>query len=462
MKRAEDLKAFLESRRSIAESIDFLLDTPEGMGVDYLKDVDDSFPIAENPYEPSELRPGALKVWDSVYLPMPKSLAQDIKRPKDLKSMRLVNHEWERTKEALSMVGRPDGVHYLRPKGEYILDMMNDDLRMLQGAHILAHRIPAPSVKDEYTFGQTADIFLRSLIKLFIARKYGLMINTHPEKEGMDSFSLYGIEIFGSADLRSPILLAASAGKACRIKRDDTVIAILGSVGIEAHPRQIDKGGKWREINKWSCLPTLVALAGWECVDYLSHTERCELSGDRYYAAPCTDLRPMGEFSEMVDMAKASRGIPDSTDAVMTVSEWFSSEDFNRGLSVTPQLPCPHCIRINDKAEGVVKRPKSRKPKCSLKEAQESSFSEVKEWAEYAKFINNCISIGRDATTFALKSVTSVKRRNSAFNKRSVILKRIDTLKSKYTKKMSNGFISQAETIKADIEKLKKELESWD
>lgn len=458
MKRVEDLKEFLKARKSIAESIDFLPDTPDGLGVEYLEKVDKDVPIAENPYEPSEIRENGLKIWDSVYITIPKSVSSIIKRPKDLSVLRSTNKEWENTKEALGMVGRPDGVHYLRPKGKYILDMMNDDIRMLQGAHIIAHRTPVSLAIDDYTFGQTSDIFLRSLIKLFIARKFGLLINVHPEKDNVDSFSLYGIEVFGSTDLRSPSLIAAS-GRTSRLKPDETVIMVLGSVGIEAHPRQIAKGGMWREINKWSCIPTLVSLAGWECVDYVTHTERTELAGELCYAAPCSDLRPMCEFEEMVELAKSVKGMPEKTENVTTVDEWLGSCDFELGLSVTPQLPCPHCIRINEKAEGVVKRPKTRKPKCSFKEAQESSYNDIKEWADYVTFMQNCISIGRDATTYALKSVTSVKKRNTAFNKRSAIMKRISSLKTRYAKKMSNGFISDAESIDAEIEKLKKELE---
>jgi len=458
MKRAEDLNGFLKSRKSISESIDFLPDIPDGLGVDYLETIDKNIPIAVNPYEPSEIREQGLKIWDSVYIPMPKSVSQNIKKPKDLSVLRSTNKEWENTKEALGMVGKPDGIHYLRPKGPYILDMMNDDIRLLQGAHILAHRTPVSIVQDNYTFGQISDIFLRSLIKLFIARKFGLMVNVHPEEDNIDSFSLYGIEIYSSTELRSPSIIVPY-GKSSRLVPDKTVIVILGSVGIEAHPRQAAKGGVWREINKWSCIPTLVALAGWECIDYIAHTERVEVAGELCYAAPCSDLRPMCEFTEVINIAKSVRGEPDRTEEVLMVEEWITSKDFETGLSITPQLPCPYCIRVNDKAEGIVKRPKTRKPKCSLKDAQKSSYDEIKEWADYVAFMRSCIDIGRDATTYALKSVTSVKRRNSAFNKRSAIFKRISSLKARYAKKMASGFLSDAESILSEIEKLNKELE---
>lgn len=458
MTRAEGFREFVKNSYSLAESIDLLPELPEGLGVDYLERVQAEMPVADDPYEPSCIRDGGLKIWDSVYLPVPKAISVNIRRQRDLASLRSINAEWEKTKEALGMVGRPDGVHYLRPKGPYILDMMNDDLRMLQGAHILAHRAYVEPAKDEYTFGQASDIFLRSLIKLFIARKYGLVINTHPEKYVQDSFSLYGIEVFGSTDLRSPVMVVPT-GKTSRLIRDKTVVTVLGSIGIEAHPSQAMKSDKWREINKWSCLPTLVALAGWECVDYVMHSEYVEIAGEMCHAVPCSDLQPISSFDELLQTGKSKFGVPEENAFSMTVDKWFSSDDFANGLSITPTLPCPFCIRINEKAEGVVKRPRTRKPKCSLKEAKTSSIPEVKEWVDYVSFVKGCIDIGRSATTHALRSVTTVKRRNLAFNKRLKTLKKISSLTDRYARKVANGFLSEAESINTEIEKLKKEIE---
>lgn len=457
-RRAEDFRRFMGSLRTLAESMDMVPELPEGVGVYYLERVLAEFPVAEDPYEPSGILEGGLKIWDSMYLPYPKCASLEPKRVKDLSALRSVNAEWEKTKEALGMVGRPDGVHYLRPKGPYIMDMMNDDIRMLQGAHVLAHRAAQVQEGDDYTFGQTSDVFLRSLVKLFLARKYGLMMNMHPETDAEDSFSLYGIEVFGSADLRSPTLLAA-AGRTSRLKPNRTVALVLGSVGIEAHPRQAAEGTEWREINKWSCLPTLVALAGWECVDYVAHAERVELAGETHYAVPCGDLQPMSSFSELLAAARERRMEPESREGVFRVEDWLRSGDFERGLSVTPQLPCPHCIRLNDSADGVVRRPRSRRPRMALKDAKSSTAPEVKEWCGYAQFMRNCIAIGRRATAYALGSVTSVANRNSAFRKRSRILKRLSAMEARRRRKASGGFIAEAKRLDADIEKLRKELE---
>ena len=456
MKRADDLREFLKDRVSMAESIEFFPDVPD-VSIGYISRVNAECPIVDDPYERSSIVDYGMAIWDSVFLAMPKSVSLVPKRPKDLSPLRSINAEWEKTKEALGMVGKPDGVHYLRPRGANILDMMNDDVRMLQGAHILAHRTPVAYVADEYSFGQTADLFLRNLVKMFLARKYGLRMNFHPETDEEDSFSLYGIEVFGSADLRSPVLLAAS-GRGGRIVQNSTVAAVLGSVGIEPHPEAALKGGNWKEINKWSCLPTLVALAGWECVDYIAHAERSEIGGELYYAVPCGDLQPMSDFGRLLDAARCARGEVSSGPRVMLVEEWLGSDDFLKGLSVTPQLPCPCCIRVNDKAEGVVRRPKSRKPKMNLKDAEQSGIPEIKEWVDYVHFMKRCIEIGRQATTYALKSVTSAARRNAAFKKRAALMRRAEGLRKRYRRKMESGFISEAEAINAKIEEIEKEL----
>lgn len=459
MKRAEDFRKFTELLHPLSSSIEILPEPPDDLGVEYLQDVNEQKPIAENPYEASDIREDGLKIWDSVFISTPKSTSLGLKRAKDITSLRSINLEWETTKESLNMIGRPDGIHCLRPKGEFILDLMVDDLKMLQGAHILAHREPAHIEEDDYTFGQTADNFLRNMIKLFLARKYNLLVNIHPEKPSEDSFSLYGIEIFGSTDLRAPTLFA-NIGEKGKLKQDKTVIAVLGSIGIEAHPKQAPEGcDKWKEINKWSCLPTLVTLAGWECVDYITHTERVELRGEPFYATPCSDLQEMSSFKEILETAEKTKGYPEAHPNVLTVEQWFRSEDFSKGLSVTPQLPCPYCLRINEHADGVVKRPRTKKPSRRLKEIEHFADTELVEWVNYVNFMRNCITIGRKATTFALRSITTVKKRNSQFANRLKLQKKIQSLEKRYISKMSNGYITEAESLLVEIEKITKQLE---
>jgi hypothetical protein len=457
MKRADDLREFMKDRVSVAESIEFFPDVPD-VSISYISRVNAECPIVDDPYERSGIADSGMAIWDSVFLAMPKSVSLVPKRPKDLSPLRSINAEWEKTKEALGMVGKPDGVHYLRPKGRYILDMMNDDIRMLQGAHILAHRYQMSDRSDEYTFGQLSDAFLNCLVKLFIARLYGLKVNVRPGSGAVDSFSLYGIDVAVSTDLRSPVMVEpiGSAGMVL----NETVAVVLGSVGIEAHPAHAAKDGHatWKEVNKWSCLPTLVALAGWECVDYIAHAERTEVRGELHCAVPCGDLQPMSDFGKLLEAARSARGEVGSGPCTMLVEEWLGSDDFLKGLSVTPQLPCPCCIRVNDKAEGVVRRPRSRKPKMSLRDAEQSGIPEIKEWVDYVHFMNRCIEVGRQATTYALKSVTSAARRNAAFKKRAALMRRAEVLRRKYRRKMESGFISEAEAINAKIEEIEKEL----
>lgn len=458
MKRADDFKAFIGKTHTLGESLAFQPEAPLGYDIDYLARIEREKPVADNPFEPSAIRKSGLKVWDSVYIPLPEKASLEPKRSKDLATLRGTNAEWEQTKLALGMIGKPDGVHYIRPKGPYILDLMNDDIRFLQGAHILAHRTDEELATDDWTFGELFGTFFRNLIKLFAAKKYGLKVNVHPMEPVQDSFDLYGIEVFGSTDLRAPVMTAAAEGVDCRLVTDRTVVCLLGSVGIEAHPCQAADGTDWKAVNKWSCLPTLVALAGWECVDYVTHGEKTEYKGIFHHAIPCTDLQDMASFPEMLDLAKAERGLPGTGPHLFTVDDWFESEDFKAGLEQTPQLPCPHCIRLNRNAKNIVPRPMTGKPRRPFKDMELSSSNEVQAWVNYVKFMRNCIEIGRKATTYATGSVTTMKRRNSNFKKRVALQRKIASLEKKYVRKMTNGYISEAEALADSISRLKSEL----
>lgn len=458
MKRADDFRKFITDSRSMEESIYSLPELPEGCDTSYFKTVDEVRPVADNPYEKSEIRGDGLKIWDSVYCPFPKSVSVSPKLQKDLATLRSINAEWESTKASLGMLGRPDGVHYLRPKGTYIMDLMNDDIRMLQGAHILTHREEC-HMEDDYTFGRLSNLFFRNLVKIFAARKYGLVINTHPKNGEEDSFGRYGIEIFGSTSIRSPTLQAAVSGDNCRLRPDKSVIALLGAVMVESHPQRSLKGMLWKETDKWSSLPSIVALAGWECVDYITHAERIEFSDGQYYAVPCSDLQEMKDFDSLLETAKDSVGTIEPYDSLMTVDAWLESEDFKRGLGVTPQLPCPECIRLNTSAEGFVPKPRSARPKVQFSKLSDATKPEMVEWRDYVTFMRNCISIGRKATAYASGSVTSMKKRNTAYRKKTEKIHALECLERRYIRKLSGGFISEAQAIETEIEKLKNEIE---
>lgn len=459
MRRSESTKGFLSSHRTLQESVDFLPELPEGCSVDFLQRVLESFPIADNPYDKSDLREG-LKIWDTAYLPFPNSVSMQPVRLSDMAPLRGTNTQWESIKGTLSLVGRPDGIHYVRPRGKFILDLMTDDLRLLQGAHILAHREPTAFDEDDYSFGQLSDVFLLHLVRLFVARTFGLTVNVHPEHEDRtteDAFEKYGISVFGSSDLRDPVLVADPENRA-RIMPDKTVAVILGSVGIEAPPKHAAEGTSWKEINKWSCLPTLVTISGWECIDYLLHAPRVDLRGVPCCAIPCADLQEPDSFQELIEAASSAHGPLETSEDVWHVNDWLDSEDFRKGLSVTPQLPCPHCIRPSMRASAAVARPRTSKPRIPVKEISDTSSLELREWRSYVTFMRNCIEIGRKATAYHLGSVTSVRRRNSAFRKRSEKMHRIASLTEKFKRKYSQGYISEASAIQAEIEQLKEEL----
>lgn len=476
MKRAEDFRSFMSSLRPLEESVDFL--PPLGdLDLEFVSRVSESFPIAEGLYDKSELR-GGLKIWDSAYLPAPKSLSFELRRSREMSPLRSINLEWEDTKERLSHIGRPDGERYVRPKGDNILDLMNDDIRILQGAHILTHRmepILGAIQEDDWTYGQFADVFMRNLIRLFIARKYGLKVNVHPEVDNPedDSFARYGIEVFGTSELRGPVLISGTSleydrarRNPARLIRDKTVVGVLGAVGIEAHPSgavKPEEERKWREINKWSCLPTLVALVGWEGVDFLTHSEKTEVGEETYSATLCADLQEMKSFPEVISYMKEQRGEVEESNQVFLIEHWLESDDFKKGLSYTPQLPCPMCLRTNSKTPGGVHRPRSQKPWGDLKDAKKYNLEklpDLKAWVSYAEFMKACIEIGRTATGYASGSITKMKARNAAYAKRRKLLAKIARMEERKAKKAENGYLTEAEDMNKEIELLKEQLDN--
>ena len=463
--RAALFKAFVSDLRGVDESIGFMPDLPEGCEADFVEKAAGVLPIAYNPYERSHIRESGLKVWDSVYIPTPKAVPADPVLLKDVVPLRAAdgtNKAWEHTKKSLSMIGRTDGEHYLRPRGRFILDVTGDraGVKLLQAAHILTHRSHNGVQEDDYTFGQTADLFLRNLVKLFVARSFGLKVNTRPESGAEDSFDRLGIEVVGSFDLRDPVLLADLSTDAVARKADKTVAFVLGSVGVEASPRKASESTAWREHNKWSSLPTIVALAGWECVDFVSHSAKVDLRGREFFAAPCQDLQGMDRFKWLIDSAKEYGRLNGEFDkSVMRVDDWLVSDDFVNGLSVTPQLPCPMCLKVNGKSAGAVKRPMSKKPKRPFKDVESSSVPELKEWADYVRYMRNCVEIGRTATSYACGSVTSMEKRNRNFKKLSELRAKASRLDERACRKSEQGFLSEAEGLKAKAVKVMEEIE---
>lgn len=466
--RAALFKAFVSDLRGVDESIVFMPDLPEGCEADFVEEVARVLPVADNPYEGSSMREAGLKVWDSVYVPTPKAVPVDPVPLKDVVPLRVAddvnktNKAWDVTKKALSMIGRTDGEHYLRPRGRFVLDVTGDadGVKMLQAAHILTHRGHQGVQDDDYTFGQTADLFLRNLVKLFLARSFGLKVNTHPESESEDSFDRLGIEVVGSFDLRDPVLLADLSTDAVARKADKTVAFVLGSVGVEASPRKASESTAWREHNKWSSLPTIVALAGWECVDFVSHSAKVDLRGREFFAAPCQDLQGMDRFKWLIDSAmEAGRLDGEFDNRVMAVGDWLRSGDFAKGLSVTPQLPCPMCLKVNGKSAGAVKRPASKRPKRPFKDIESSAALELKEWADYVRYMRNCVEIGRTATSYACGSVTSMERRNRNFKRLSELRAKVARLDERASRKMEQGFLSEAEGLRGKAEKARSEIE---
>ena len=350
--------------------------------------------IPVNPFEPSKFRPGGLAIWDAT-VGIPACRDRNIHfatHTKDTPVIRGGNKYWEdKMVPAINKVG-PLGTNnkILRPTDTYIVDLTKLGplgYRMRMAAHAMAHM--RGDHKDESKRKAQDKTILDGFIagitgEMAFAYMYGLPFNTALRQDGMNGepdFKQYGIEVKSSTQFELPILKVPwMSGEAPRF--DSTIAMVDVAVFIEPHPYGwTSRTLQYDPKDFWCCTPTIVAVAGWELVDFITHqplisSNPGDLGWPVGYGVHPLDMFGADQLWHYLALAKQARGEPIYNEHLRDVQEWLFSPDFDKLINKYPPLPCGiDCMCLNDKAEGVPRRPRGRRPKKGEDRALEALWA---------------------------------------------------------------------------------------
>lgn len=453
--------------------------------------------IPVDPFAVSSHRPGKLQIWDAA-IGIPASVVRQPHTVKTnmLPTVRSINTQWQQqTMTALTRVGPlgPNG-EFLRPVGSNIVDVtcLPFGWRFLEAAHALAHRAadlkPREHKKTIRYAGSTHFHMQRYIALLSFCLQYGLPIDVLCLDEGIKGcpdIRQYGIELKSSSYFRSPVLrVPVSTGECCR--PDETIALVSAGVYIEPHPHGFTtETGRWKEVNIWSCSPTVVVIAGWELVDVVTHQTICSTDPtDRgepiCYGMVPADLMPAATFGAFIRMAVEARGMPTvDNKRYWYVEDWLESQDCRQAIAESPPLPCIDCLRLNMRSEGTPARPMSRYPedqsasmlKGLLKEEKKTGKkllrTNEREWAEWLTNLDDIAAIVEKAviayeTRLYGGYVTAMRYRKSRVamhNWRVQLQKDIQVLERRIAHEIEKAHLSSVPALRYKLAQLKNRLE---
>lgn len=348
------------------------------------------------------------KVWDHVFgCPYSRTPIKVVPR-KSLPGYQLVNEDWDKILAGLNHVGRPSGDgELMRPVGKWVTDLtkMNNGFSFVEAAHALAHARSTFLRNSAYLKSG----FLDCLAEMEFSSRYGLTFHCPTKDEimtgrrstGLSDIERLGIRVMTSTNMRKPWLLTRIGCDGVKPYQD--AIVVLYGVHIEPQPWSTrtdnpnDDDESWLEMNRWSCMPSILSICGWAGVD-----EVCKA--------------PLAGYSEQVAPDKARFALPaaamdgpSSLDAYMSS---LNSEGANEGswkteaflgsgwlcklTDVTPPFPCLDCLRINHSADGAPEKPSATRPENLSRERPEVR----KSWEEYDKSMNKLVSVLKTACEF--------------------------------------------------------------
>lgn len=451
-----------------------------------LRSTDPRVLMIEDPYVASPIRSKRgdvtpLGVWDSVLgIPACKWRSSAIRHPRYIASLYGGNTTWgDSVLPALQRMGRIDG-EYVRPEHPAIFDFasIEDGWKYLELAHALSHLYSVPA--EDNMRGANHTHMLRWLAHLVICTYYAIPLKIPSDRDTTRSADIayLGIDISISGAMRSPNVLVPVTGALAPIP--DTTVAIYRvGVHIEPHPYGITGGsGKWIEINRWACMPTIISLSGWECVDVVtkhgiySYNENSKLANE-FYGMSVHDLASPETFNNLVDKARDHGRVPEP-DGHLTwmVPELLRSEAYNALIAVSPPLPCKECVKLNARCEGAPGRPKGhpppKRPKAELEAIREGRLivdKDEKSWIDWTDAIDRTLDLversvdywqGNQMGHTAYKRFK--RRRKAAHSKRLALLKRIEVLKRRRSRELRGGRLSGLPVIDTEIEQVKQEI----
>ena len=417
-----------------------------------------------NPYAKSVHRENGIAVWDNVLgIPTESSYFNDVMSPWETDNLTDHNTTWAEIEKEFNRAGKTPAGRVLRPTHKYVLDLMRHiyGWKILEGAHILAHRMSDTTLSqkedDASAIGRSHSYMLKGVADIATSILLGTPLDVFPDLEEHD-INHMGINISATTFLRSPVLrVPVNYGRAPI--PDITVGYINAGVYVEPHPYGHMSGtNRWREGNRWSTQPTLVALYGWDLVDSVTHSRICAVGvpsrKSMCYCVHPYDMQPMDTFQDLIDVspAKNFKTCRRYRDPV----EWIHSKDFQEALEGTPPLPCHECIGLNRRARNTPVRPRnyleSRTSRDSL---------------EWEKEVRSILTLTQEAVIFAERRMYGLKnadnlRRTRIRNHRAkrVAIRKISTLERRAKKLIGDGSPTEGRKLREQANEIKESLYS--
>lgn len=376
-----------------------------------------------NPFELSTVRKRkdgvpCFRIWDSAVAIRACSYRSNTPREiREIRPIRKTNTFWYNTiLPALQRVG-PLGLNsaILRPAAPYVLDFTRMEhtraWKLFEAAHVLAHlRADNKSDKRKYAavMGRTSGRFMEAVSEIAVSILYDLPMDVSDKMAGRvaEPDLYYLTELKTSSHIRTgAIRLPCSNNEAPRFDR--TLSAMLVTVLIEPPPAGFINGRMtWSEHDRWTGLPTLAIVAGWEGIDFITHQVLGNIPNSPInYITRCEDLLTPDTYWYYLWLARQARtlsGEPLFEDPRVAaarpssrwryIDDWLVSKEYAVLLAETPPLPCKTCMQINTHAEGAPKRPRGPRPDTK----EEAS----PEWLAWWKAEKDIYEIAKNAVEF--------------------------------------------------------------
>ena len=339
---------------------------------------------------------------------------------KEIPPLPNVNTDWDVILGCLNNVGRPSGSgEFRRPSGPFVMDLVKgpNGRRLLEAAHAVAHARAMAEGEASRHVG-----FLEALAEMFLAMRWHITFHcpTLGEILGDDhssgdegAFGWHGIKVVTSTRPRKPWLTMDAVGpRGPKVGRDR--IAVLVGVHLEPEPWSTREGNPntedetWLEMNRWSCMPSLLCLSGWKGMDEMMKAPLVlpyKNSGKEDVCAtmPVTALDPPSALDALVEQqSSVSVRCANPATGSWFVEDFLESRWLKALLSVTPPLPCRDCLRLNMASPGAPTRPATRRPDMSkVKGRRTQNLDEAeREWSEYDAKVDRIFKVVDKACRF--------------------------------------------------------------
>lgn len=322
----------------------------------------------------SHRAPGGLAVWDfALFLRDNRAGVGRVLPFDEVPCTAGGNFSYEQaTAPALGRIG-PLGEQgqLVRPKAPWIFDLMAqaDGWQLLEAAHVLTHfdgdhRVVRDPPMKHVRFS-LAKYFHRSLSELAVSLVLGLPLDVRDRRlsDAGDSRLPFGLNTAPSTNILDPVLGVPFEGPGSLVI-DRTTGTVCCGLHIAPPPHEFWKAEHpAHELDRWSCLPTLVTLVGWETPDILTHsslaTYRSSRSRPLFFARHAHDLMPVEYLVQYINLSRGLRGLPEDLPGFQHVRDWMKTPEYRQALKRTPPFPCAHCMALNSGSPATPRRPRN-------------------------------------------------------------------------------------------------------